>query len=144
MPFDTTRVIHPDWSKHHAPVAAGGMNATVVIRNPAEATTGYDETTDQQTSIPGPAHYDGPARVQELNDSHDAAQADQQVTTRTYLLQLLFDAPQLEQGWHVEVTACANDTNLVARTADRPMVVTDVQSGSERFTRDLVATINLD
>ena len=138
-------MIPTGWSQHHAPVAAGGMNAHVVIRDPAEATQGeWDTETGTRPYVPGPAHYDGPARIQELNDAHEATQADQDVTTRTYLIQLLFDAPHIEQGWQVTVTEAENDTDLIAWTTDRPLVIADVQHGSERFTRDIVASANLD
>lgn len=144
MPFPGTRVTPDQWSEHHAPVAAGGMNATVQVRNPADATPGWDADTESATSAPGAPVYDGPARIQANDQASDAQQTGQSVTERSYLVQILMDAPRIEQGHEITVTECANDTDLVAWTVDRPMVVTDVQHGSERFTRDLIATLNLD
>ena len=144
MPFPGTRVIHPDWSKHHAPVAAGGMNATVQIFNPDAAVSTWNPVTEQQDYDRGEPIYDNPARVQQLSTAGETNQAAQDVTAHTYLVQLLFDAPHIEQGWRVIVTEATNDSHLVAWTTTRPMHITDVQHGSERFTRDIVAEINLD
>lgn len=144
MPLDNTTVIPAGWSQHHAPTAAGGMNATVQVHNPAAATTGWNPVTESQDSVPGPPVYDGPARVQEYMRATLTEQTGQSVSQRRYRIQLLFDAPHVEEGWTVTVTAAVNDTDLIAWTATRPLVIEDVQHGSERFTRDLVATINLD
>ena len=144
MPFDTTKVIPDDWSQHHAPVAAGGMNATVRIYNPADDVPGWDPVTESQTLVHGAPVYDGPARVQELNRPDHATQADQDVTSHQYLVQLVMDAAHIEKGWALVVSECANDPDVVAWTATREAVINDVQHGSERFTRDIGATINLD
>lgn len=144
MPFDTTRVIHPDWSKHHAPVAAGGMNATVQIFNPADDTDGWDPVKEENTLIHGTPVYDGPARVQELNRPDRATQADQEVTEHQYLVQLVMDASHIETGWPLVVSECANDTDIVTWTTARAATINDIQHGSERFTRDIGISINLD
>lgn len=144
MPFDTTRVVPAGWSQHHAAVAAGGMNATIHISDPNAQTRGWDATTESTTITTAEPVYAGPARIQEVMSAEEATQTGQQVTERRYLLQILFDAAPVQQGWAVRVTDCPNDTELVAWTTTRPMTVTDVQMGSERFTRDLIATINLD
>lgn len=144
MPFPTTRVIPEHWSQHHAPVAAGGMNATVTVTDPNTATSTWNPDTESQDWTPGPAVYDGPGRVQAIDTASETTQATQDVTERRYLIQLLKDAPHIEQGWTVQVTQCANDTDLVAVVLARPMAVKDVQHGSERFTRDLICTLNQD
>lgn len=144
VPFDTTRVIDPDWSQHHAPVAAGGMNATVQIFNPADDVPGWDPVTESQGLVHGAPVYDGPARVQELNRPDQATQADQEVTSHQYLVQILMGAAHIEKGWPLVVTVCANDADVVAWTAAREATINDVQHGSERFTRDLGVSINLD
>lgn len=144
MPFGNTRVIPKGWSKHHAPVAAGGMNATVQIFDPADDTTGWDEATESNTLVHGAPVYDGPARIQEVDSPEQTQQVDQSVMEHRYLIQILFDAPHVEKGWPLVVTACENDADVVAWTATRDATITDVQHGSERFTRDLQATINLD
>lgn len=144
MPLPGTRVISPAWSQHHAPVAAGGMNATVTVTDPNTATSTWNPDTESQDWTPGPAVYDGPARVQAVDTVSQSTQATQDVTERRYLIQLLMDAPHFEQGWTVQVTECSNDADLVAATHTRAMVVIDVQHGSERFTRDLICTLNQD
>lgn len=144
MPLPNTTVIPADWSQHHAPAAAGGMNATVTISNPAAATTGWDPVTESTTTVPAAPVHTGPARVQSVDRASQVSQTDQDVTVRSYLVQLHFDAPLLEQGWVVAVTECANDAALVTWTAKHPMTITDVQMGSERFTCDLLCDINLD
>lgn len=143
MPFPGTQVIPDGWSRSHAPVAAGGMKATVEIRDPADATSTWDPATESQTSTPGPARYADSARVQQLTGS-DVQQTGQTVGQHTYLVQLPMGAEPVEEGWTVTVTDAINDADLVAWTATRPMVITDVQHGSERFTRDLICTLNLD
>lgn len=145
MPFTWARVIPEGWSQHHAPIAAGGMNATIRITDPDRTSPGrWDEGTEQQ--VPGETYvaYDGPARIQAVDTATDSEQATQDITQRRYLVQMLFDAPRIEQGWPVVVTECRNDADLVAWTTERPMVVADVQHGSERFTRDLICTLNQD
>lgn len=145
MPFDNTRVIPEDWSTHHAPVAAGGMNALCQIFDPAGYARGWDEGTEQSTIVRGAPAYDGPCRVQQLNQADGGEQAAQiDVTTHEYLVQLQYVTAHLEQGWDVVVTSAVNDADLVAWTAARPMVISDFQHGSERFTRDIVCTLNED
>lgn len=144
MPFPSTQVVPDNWSQHHAPTAAGGMTAKVVIRNPNAATTTWNPETESQDSTPATPVYDNAARVQAVDTVFQSTQATQDVTERRYLVQLLMDAPHIEQGWTVEVTECANDADLVATTHARPMFIEDVQHGSERFTRDLVCTLNQD
>ena len=142
MPFDTTRVIGGDWSAHHQPVAAGGMNAHIQIRNPQAATYGFDEFTESRMMIPGPVIYDGPARVQQFMRAERREQADADVSQRTYLIQYDAAGAAAEPGWTITVTAAPNDAALVAFTTTRPMVIDDVMYGSERFTRDVRATLN--
>lgn len=144
MPLDNTTVIPAAWSTHHAATAAGAMNATVQIHNPAAATSVWNPATESQDSTPGPAVYDGPARVQEYMRATLTEQTSQSVAQRRYRIQLQADAPHIEEGWTVTVTACANDAELVSWTAARALTIEDVQMGSERFTRDLVTTMNLD
>lgn len=150
MPFPGTRVIHEQWSRHHQPVASGGMNATCVITDPARSTPGgwndetgtYDPPTPHYV-VPAPAGEPGwPCRVQALQSDRDSEQAGQDSTTRAYLVQLddpdLTGLPDLEVGHVIEVTAAVNDPHLV----DVDLTVVDVQHGSERFTRDVVAEHN--
>jgi len=135
MPFPGTRVIPADWSAHHAPVAVGGMNATVTCG--VQTGTRYDPDLDD-TVATWSTDYDGPARVQALNDAGQYPAAGQQIAGRAYLVQLQFAAADVIPGARVKVTACRNDAQL----AGQDLWVVDVQLGSERFTRDLICSDN--
>lgn len=144
MPLKNTRVIPTGWSAHHRRAAAGGMNATCELRGPSTDST-YDPDSMSSTATPGPLLWTGAARVQALTgDAATNDQAGQQVTVRGYLVQLdesdpANQVPQVDPDrTTVEVTACVND----ARLAGRSLTVTDVQYGSERFTRDLICQDN--
>ena len=137
MPFPGTRVIDPGWSRHHAPVAAGGMNAKCRIYDPALQVKGWDSATESATLNRGTPVYDNLCRIQALNNAQSTPQADEQVTHRSYLVQLLFDAPAIGEGWTVEPYDVINDT---AGLQDQVLIVDDPQEGSERFTRDLICT----
>lgn len=136
MPFDNTRVIPADWSAHHQPVAASGMNAEVTIGNTQSARE-HDAETDDTTAT-WSNDYTGPARVQPLNQPEQQDQAGQAVTGRTYLVQILADADRILVGARAHVTAAINDEHLVGED----LWVIDFQMGSERFTRDLVCSDN--
>jgi hypothetical protein len=135
-PLPNTRVIPTGWSAHHAPVAAGGMNGLVRIYDPATATTGWDPVNEAATLDRGTPTYDGPARIEAMLSATDAVQADDQETTRSYLVQILFDAAQVEKDWVLIPYGCINDPQLDGTV----MTVDDAQMGTERFTRDLVAS----
>lgn len=146
-PFPGTRVIPVGWSRHHQPVASGGMNAACVITDPTRTVPGaWDEASGEYG--PGTPHVvlDGdpgwPCRVQRLLGDQDSEQAGQDSTTRRYLVQLddpnLATLPDVEVGHVITITAAVNDSHLVGLH----LQVVDVQHGSERFTRDLVAVHN--
>lgn len=136
-PLSGTKAIPTGWSRHHAPVAAGGMNAKCRIYDPALQVRGWDPVTESATLNRGAPVYDNLCRIQALNDARSTPQADEQVTHRSYLVQLLFDAPAIGQGWTVVPYDVINDT---AGIHDQELIVEDPQEGSERFTRDLVCT----
>ena len=136
-PLPGTKVIPTGWSRHHAPVAAGGMNAKCRIYDPALQVKGWDSATESATLNRGTPVYDNLCRIQALNNAQSTPQADEQVTHRSYLVQLLFDAPAIGQGWTVEPYDVINDT---AGLHDQALIVEDPQEGSERFTRDLICT----
>lgn len=150
-PLPGTRVVPEGWSRHHQPIATGGMNALCVVTDPARVTPGgpldpetgtYPPSTPYYV-VPAPTGKDGwPCRVQALTSDQDSEQAGQDSTTRSYLIQLddpdLSTLPDLEVGYVVEVTAATNDQHLVGLD----LTIRDVQHGSERFTRDVVATHN--
>lgn len=135
MPLPNASVIPAGWSAHHAPVAAGGMNATVTIGSRGEPQ--YDPDTDA-TTTPWTEDYTGPARIQALNDARRTDVAGEQVSGRAYLVQILFNAARITPGMRVHVTAASNDPHL----AGEDLWVVDPQLGSERFTRDLVCSDN--
>jgi hypothetical protein len=139
-PLANTRVIPTGWSAHHAPVAAGGMNATVTIGNTRTGTE-HDPETDDTVDTWSTEYDTGPARIQVINQAEQADAAGQQVTGRTYLVQLDKNhdgADEITPGARVVVDAAVNDAQLVAQV----LWVVDVQMGSERFTRDLVCSDN--
>jgi hypothetical protein len=139
-PLANTRVIPTGWSAHHAPTAAGGMNATVTIGN-TRTGTDYDPDTDETTETWSTEYDTGPARVQALNQAEQVDAAGQQVTGRAYLVQLDMNhagADEIAPGARAVVDAAVNDAQLVGQV----LWVVDVQLGSERFTRDLVCSDN--
>ena len=136
-PLPGTKVIPTGWSRHHAPVAAGGMNAKCRIYDPALQVKGWDSATESTTLDRGTPVYDGPCRIQALNNAQSTPQADEQVNHRSYLVQLLFDAPAIGEGWTVVPYDVINDT---AGLNGQVLIVEDPQEGSERFTRDLICT----
>lgn len=147
MPLPGTRAVPAGWSRHHQPVASGGMNAACVITDPTRTVPGaWDEASGEYG--PGTPHVvlDGdpgwPCRVQRLLGDQDSEQAGQDSTTRRYLVQLddpnLATLPDVEVGHVITITAAVNDSHLVGLH----LQVVDVQHGSERFTRDLVAVHN--
>lgn len=142
MPFDTTRVIHPDWSQRHRAAAEGGMTATVRIDRPGSG----DDWTPSGVTPADPADpiWTGQARVQALpSQMHEAVTAGQEVTTRDYLVALPADVPPIavgDRGDLVTVTASPDDQQLVGR----PMRFVDIQHGSVLWQRNLVARDDLD
>ena len=136
-PLPGTKVTPTGWSRHHAPVAAGGMNAKCRIYDPALQVKGWDSATESATLNRGTPVYDNLCRIQALNNAQSTPQADEQVAHRSYLVQLLFDAPAIGQGWTVEPYDVINDT---AGLNGQALIVEDPQEGSERFTRDLICT----
>lgn len=134
-PLDTTKTVPAGWSRHHASAATGGMNATVTVGDLTGVET-YDPVTDDTTREYSTT-YAGPARIQALRQfSHLTLIAGQQVSGRTYLVQLPFDATGVELGMRVHVTSAVNDTDLVGQD----LWVVDPQYGSERFTRDAICS----
>ncbi len=139
MPFPGTRVIPVGWSRHHQPVAAGGMNAEVTIGTRGETT--HDPETDSTTTTSWSQKYAGPARIQALTQAEVHDLAGQAVVGRPYLVQLDARRPgadKIRSGMRTHVLAAINDAQMVGDD----LWVVDVQMGSERFTRDLVCTDN--
>lgn len=144
MPFARTTTLHPEWSRHVAPVVAGTMAAVCDLYGP-EGEAVYDPETMTSTASRGAPRWHGSCRVQTYAGQATAGdQAGQEVTTRDYLVQLAesWTPPipvDLAEGWAVVVVDCPHDASLVGRV----LPVTDVMRGSERASRDLVVTDNL-
>ena len=146
MPFPGTKVVPEGWSRFHQPVATGGMNARCRIEDPAREVV--QPLVDGVR--PAPQRFvvaggDQPlrCRIQRSASQPDmTAQADENSSQGTYLVQIddpgLVTLPLIEEGFLVVVTAAMNDPHLI----DAELVVTEAQSGSERFTRDLACLLN--
>ena len=134
MPLPGTRVIPAGWSAHHAPVAAGAMNAKAQVLDPELRTKGWDDDTESPTVVDGPPLYDGPCAVMSVQSDATTLQADEQVSTREYLVRFPYAVPWLREGLEVKFAEAINDPGLVGRT----MRVRDAQLGSERFQRDVI------
>lgn len=135
-PLPNTRVIPTGWSQHHAPTAAGGMNGKCRIYDPANETTGFDDDTQSATLDRGTPVYDDVCRIEPQLAAHDVLQADDAETARGYLVQILFDAAPVEKDWVLVPYQVTNDPQLNGAV----LTVDDVQMGTERFTRDLIAS----
>lgn len=133
MPLPGTKVIHALWSRHHQPVATGVMTAQCQItRADGAGTTEADGTWHTGTRL---SVYVGPARVVRLpaTDGHPVMGEDR-LTTRRYLVQIPFEAPNVDTGDSVEIYE-SNDPQLTGRK----LRVDGVLVGSEVWSRDLVA-----
>lgn len=135
MPLPNTRIIPRTWSRHHAPVIATSMNASVEVGSQTRSAVVGDDVVPTYTNV-----YVGPARVQALQSNTNAESAGQEMVGRAYLVQLQMDTETGEvlPGMRIKVTAAENDPYLVGQD----LWVTDPQYGSERFTRDVVASDN--
>lgn len=136
MPLSATRMIPTGWSQHHSRLVSTSMNATVTVGNPigeADYDSGTDDTTQDWTT-----EYEGPARIQAMNDAQVSLVVGQPLSGRTYLVQLEFDAEGIAPGMRVKVATAVNDADLVGQD----LWVVDPQLGSERFTRDVICSDN--
>lgn len=137
MPLPGTRVIHPALQAHLAPVAEGGMTATVDLYDPDDKPTpAYDRATGRTTRpVQQPAFAGVPARVQPLSRGQGEAVGDaagQDVITPPYLVaiphQLLAD-----ESWTVVVRGNPDDPAMVGRR----LTVRRVSYATQRLQRDL-------
>lgn len=114
------------------------MNATVTIGT--RGATSHDDVTDDTTTTWSQV-YAGPARIQALTQAERQDVAGQQITGRPYLVQLdarIAGEAALEPGMRIRCLTSVNDTAL----AGQDLWLVDFQFGSERFTRDVVASDN--
>ena len=151
MPLPSTRMIHTRWSEHHQPAVTTSFNAAVTITDPTRTTSGVFDPDTGTWGPPVPHVIAGgpddtnpdwqqgvPCRIQRMRSDQDVDQAGQNIPPRLYLIQLPADVPDIEVGHTATVTTAANDTHLVGED----LVATDIQHGSERFTRDVVWSHN--
>jgi hypothetical protein len=132
MPFPSTTTIHPDWSPHHQPAAAGALNGPGI--------GGWTPTGGAQPSTPGALLHEGPFRAQPLDGRGGAADAARQdVTQRAYQISLEADAPEVPVDAAITITACPDDTTLVGKV----LTVTGLDYSSRRFERVVYADLNL-
>ena len=136
MPLPNSRVIPEAWSRHHAQAATGAMNATVTIgEKDGPPVADGDNFTQGWTD-----DYTGPARIQALNDSNRTSTNIQELIGRSYLVQLDMALATVDYtpGMRIKVLTAINDAQLVGQD----LWIIDPQYGSERFTRDVVASDN--
>lgn len=139
-------VIPPGWAVHHRPVAAGAMTASIAIRPPGGIPGEFDETTGRRgPTVPLPAHYTGPARIQSqpVFGTREAVSGGQEISTLTYLVAIeLEGADGCKVGDLVKVTAV--DDNGDPTLVDRTLTVAGVARGSLSWERDLLCIDDLD
>lgn len=137
MPLPTTRVVHPSWAAHHAPVAQGAMGATCEITNGSTG-GGWDPVNGATPSTPI-VTYTGPCRVQyEPTAPRDADAADQAVIVRTVLVALPRAADRQQPGARVRITAV--DANGHAALVGRTFTVEAANTSSLSWEQDLTCT----
>lgn len=141
MPLLNTVVVHPDWSEHHAPTAAGFQTSQVTVGFPTGPPV-YDPDTDDTTTTYSNV-YTGPAAIQAVNSPIQANVAGQTLAGRSYLVELDFDASSSEDGdlapgARLHVIDSPNDPLMLGQN----LWVVDVQMGSERFSRVLECSDN--
>lgn len=130
-PLPSTKPIPDGWDNHHRPVATATMTATCTIGRAGPGT--YDPVTMQYGDNTSTLIYSGPCRVQQRTSAETTADVvGQQVTTRSYLVAVQYDAGQVEVDDIVTVTDSAD-----AQLTGRRLRVTDVQYGSAQWQRDL-------
>lgn len=137
MPLGATRIIPREWSEHHSRMVPTSMNAAVTVgkKNGPPQPVG-DDFIQQWTN-----EYTGPARIQAVNAlSRQEFLAGQTLSGRAYLVQLdsKLALTELVPGMRIKVTSCPNDAQLEGQD----LWIIDPQLGSERFTRDVLASDN--
>lgn len=142
MPFPSTRTIHPDWSRHHQPVADGTRagRCTITATSPG-GDGGWDpETGPTQPDTPTAPLWTGEFRAQALQTQvrqQDAA--GQAVTIRAYLITITAAAPEAPVGARVRVEECPDNPAFVGKV----LTITGVTYATHRFEWDLYADLDL-
>lgn len=115
-PLPSTRVLHPRWAAHHAPVTEGTMNASCEITHGSTG-GGWSPTTGATPGTPT-VTYTGRCRVAyESTQARDADAADQAITILTVGVALPPGSAPQSKGARVRITSVdANGpTALVGR-----------------------------
>lgn len=137
MPFTGSRVIHPDWQGHHAPVAAATHTGTCTITAGATG-GGWDPVAGDTPGTPTTVHT-GPCRVEDMARSVGTRDvAGQGVAPYPYLVAITLDAPTIPDGARVHVDTYPDDLRLVGRN----LIVVSSSYGDGRFERVLGCTLD--
>jgi hypothetical protein len=125
-PLASTSVVDPRWAAHHAPVAAGTMNAACTISRDGDGD--WDPTTGPTSGTPT-VTYAGPCRIGASGvvvRTVDAA--DQQVALDVIPLTLPLSAPVQTAGARVHITAV--DSNGPASLVGLDLIIEQAPSAS--------------
>lgn len=140
-PLTSTRVMHPRWSEHHAPVTAGTMNATCEITHGATG-GGWDPATGPTSGTPT-VTYTGRCRVAyDSTQPRDTDAADQVITIRT--VNVALPAGSAPQGPGARLRVTAVDANGPAGMVGRVLTVEAVAYPSQTVDQNLTCTDDQD
>ncbi|MEV7962408.1 DUF6093 family protein [Oerskovia paurometabola] len=139
MPFDSTRVVHPDWAAHHALVAEGTMNATCTVSSTTSDESGWDPSNGPTAPGGTTTTYTGRCRLTYLENQPDEGDAAGQATTvRAVLVALPRAADQQPAGARVTITAV--DMNGPAALTGRVLTVRSTEYSSHALEQYLTCT----
>lgn len=137
VPFASTRPIHPDWARHHAPASRGTMNAECTITLGGTA-GGWSPETGPTAGDPTTT-YTGQCRVTYRDaQSTEADAADQQTSTAPVTIALPLDSPAQARGARVTITEV--DANGPASLIGRVFTVETVAHSSITLEQLLTCT----
>lgn len=135
-PLPNHRLIHPRFESHHRPVTADGMTAECAITRPASAGAPVFDEVTATSQHPAPASvYTGACRITRAPlTATTVVVADRPVDNARYVVVIPAEAPLVQVGDLVTLTACDGDPAIVGQ----PMAVADVTHGSITWQRDLL------
>lgn len=137
VPFASTRPIHPDWARRHAPTSRGTMNAECEITRGGTA-GGWNPDTGPTAGTPART-YTGLCRVTYRDSqSGEADAADQQTSTAPVTIALPLDSPAQARGARVKITAV--DANGPASLVGRVFTVETISHSSITLEQLLACT----
>lgn len=134
--------IPPTWAPAHRPWAAGTMNGSCTLLDPAAVTETWDEATEQMVSVPDAGYWSGPCRVKVLS-----AQARESVTVgdRETTVDVLVTLPNVDV-FGADYADVIPGHAVVLDEVDDPALlgarlrVVQLGGGTERIERDLFCT----